>query len=410
VVVIVDHVVRSLVLRGFRSFSSEVVEFDNPTFLVGRNGSGKTNLVDALGFIGQAMTHPLSDVISWRGGGRVVCHGSGRLSHPLADHSFGLALSLGALSDEISAAHYAFEITFDGPDRSVYHLTREQCLIYDQEGRPSRWYERRHHQSFRSNIPGFEPRPTEEALALPLAGGDERFAPVFQALAGIRAYSIEPGRLRLSQFPDSGKILQSDGANTASVLREINDNSPDDMNRICEILEAVVPAISGVDVKERGRRLELEFTQRWDDASRPLHLEASSMSNGTLRTLGLLTAIYQRPSPSLIAIEEPEATIHPGALGVILDVLRHASDRTQLVVTTQRPDVLDADWLEDRHIRLVNWQDGETQVMRLSSGARDALREHLMTAGELLRSNALDGMPHTPETACTAGLFQEVAA
>jgi predicted ATPase len=408
-VVVVAPIVRTLLVRGFRSFRSVAVEFDNPTFLVGRNGSGKTNLVDALGFLGQAVTYSISDAISWRGGGGALCHGSARLSHSGASQALGLGVVLGELSDEILAARYAFEITFTGADRSSYYLTKEQCVIYGQDGRPIRWFERGLHQPFRSNIAGFEPRPMHEALALPLVGGDERFAPVFQSLAGVRAYSIDPVKLRQSQFPDSGRILQSDGGNTASVLREIGDHSPDDMNRICEILEAVVPAITGVQVKEQGNRLGLEFTQRWNGGTRALRLEGSSMSTGTLRALGLLTAVYQKPTPSLIAIEEPEATIHPGALGVILEVLRHASDRTQLVVTTQSPEVLDADWLEDRHIRIVSWQDGETEVTRLSSGARDALRDHLMSAGELLRANALEGTPHSRDAAPSAELFEDLA-
>jgi predicted ATPase len=134
------------------------------------------------------------------------------------------------------------------------------------------------------------------------------------------------------------------------------------------------------------------------------------MSDGTLRALGLLAAVYQRQTPTLLAIEEPEATIHPGALGVILDVLRHASERTQVIVTTQRPDLLDADWLEDRHIRIVDWQDGETRVMPPDVGSREALRQHLMPAGELLRSNALQGMPPGPDAIHGPPLFRDIVA
>ena len=195
----------------------------------------------------------------------------------------------------------------------------------------------------------------------------------------------------------------------ASVLREIRDRDPDDLQRICELLEAIVPTIKRVDVKDYGSKLALEFTQRWDEGPRSLTLEASSMSDGTLRALGLLAAVYQRSTPSLIAIEEPEATIHPGAIGVILDVLRFASDRTQLIVTTHSPEVLDAEWLEDRHIRIVTWEDGATRVTPLSVGSREALREHLMSAGELFRSNALDGMPRGPETVRPSELFEDLA-
>src|ERR1019366_8456247 len=94
--------------------------------------------------------------------------------------------------------------------------------------------------------------------------------------------------------------------------------------------------------------------------------------------------------PSVIVIEEPEASIHPGALGVILDLLRHASKTMQVIVTTHSPDVLDAKWVRDDNLRMVTLENGVTRVGGLSDFSVRALREHLMGAGELLRSNSLE--------------------
>ena len=55
-------------LRQFRSFRSAKVDFDNPTFLVGQNGAGKSNFTDALSFLAEAMTSPLQTVFDRRGG------------------------------------------------------------------------------------------------------------------------------------------------------------------------------------------------------------------------------------------------------------------------------------------------------------------------------------------------------
>jgi len=402
-----EPVIRRLIVQGFRSVRSEVVDFENPTFLVGRNGSGKSNLIDALAFLDEAMVNPLAMVFHRRHGNRVVCHGSTQPHSLFNCRTLGLGVVLGAIGDEVTAARYALEIAVTG--YSGPSVEREQCVIAGHDGRRI-WFERIKNEPFRSNVGGLEPQLEKGSLALPLVGGDVRFAPIFQALAGMHPYSIDPSRLRYAQFPDSGRVLHPDGSNVASVLREIADRDPDDLQRICEILEAIVPTIKQIEVKERSGRLALEFTQRWDDGPRSLTLEASSMSDGTLRALGLLAAVYQRSAPSLIAIEEPEATIHPGALGVILDVLRLASRRTQLIVTTHSPEVLDAEWLEDRHIRMVIWQDGATRVTPLSTGSREALREHLMSAGELLRSNALQGIPPEVEVANSPVLFEDLAA
>lgn len=67
-------VIRSLTLRGFRSLALERIHFDNPTFLVGHNGSGKTNLANAFSFLAAAMSFPLQDVITNRGGFSSICH------------------------------------------------------------------------------------------------------------------------------------------------------------------------------------------------------------------------------------------------------------------------------------------------------------------------------------------------
>ncbi len=63
-----EPVVRSLILKNFRSLPNVQIDFDNPTFLVGRNGAGKSNIGDALGFISEAMNSPLRELIDRRGG------------------------------------------------------------------------------------------------------------------------------------------------------------------------------------------------------------------------------------------------------------------------------------------------------------------------------------------------------
>jgi len=109
-----------------------------------------------------------------------------------------------------------------------------------------------------------------------------------------------------------------------------------------------------------------------------------------LRLLGLLLAIFQPTTPSVLLIEEPEATVHPDAFGVVLDLLQHAARSTQVIVTTHSPELLDAKWIGDRHLRVVTWEDGSSRVRRLSEGSKRVLQAHLAGAGELLRTNTLD--------------------
>lgn len=144
-------------------------------------------------------------------------------------------------------------------------------------------------------------------------------------------------------------------------------------------LEKIVPGLTGVRPKKYGNKLTLE----------PVKFEAFSMLDGTLRVLTLLIAVSQQPPPSLIVIEEPEVAIHPGALDALLDALRIAGPSMQVVMTTHSPDILDAKWIEDQHIRIASWVAGISQIRLVSPAVRETLREHLMGAGELLRANAL---------------------
>src|SRR5260370_38036843 len=67
-----EPILRSLILKRFRSIPAETVQFDNPTFLVGRNGSGKSNFRDAIDFLAESMASPLQAVFDRRGGISVV--------------------------------------------------------------------------------------------------------------------------------------------------------------------------------------------------------------------------------------------------------------------------------------------------------------------------------------------------
>ena len=69
----------------------------------------------------------------------------------------------------------------------------------------------------------------------------------------------------------------------------------------------------------------------------------------------------------------------------------------QVVVTTHSPELLDGEWIEDRHLRIVTWREGVTKVSEVSEASRTVLRERLMGAGELLRANALEGGPLSDE-------------
>ena len=130
-------------------------------------------------------------------------------------------------------------------------------------------------------------------------------------------------------------MLLDDGINLASVLRGMDKRSAPYLGEIKGALGQVVPGLSGLRVPQSGGFLVIKLRHSGSNGSNlGSTFDLSQESDGTVRLLGLLTALYQERPPSLIGIEEPELTIHPGAQACLRS---HAKLRSELH-NPQRPD------------------------------------------------------------------------
>ncbi len=213
-------------------------------------------------------------------------------------------------------------------------------------------------------------------------------------------YNLNPSRIRDLQDPDPGQVLSGDGRNLAAVLREIARNDPPAKQRISDYLKKIVPGVVTVDHCEVGPKETIEFRQEVGQPN-PWKFPAHSMSDGTLRALGILVAAYHGRTNGgrkvrLIGIEEPETAIHPGAAQAIGEALKKASEHVQILITTHSPDLLDHPCFAVENLRAVEWNRGSSVIARVDPGSRSALKEGLYSAGELLRMKQL--MPDPDET------------
>jgi predicted ATPase len=155
-----------------------------------------------------------------------------------------------------------------------------------------------------------------------------------------------------------------------------------------------VPGVSAVEHKALGPRETLEFRQEMRNVKHPWRFFAAAMSDGTLRSLGVLTALFQsidRASSAipLVAIEEPESTIHPAAASVIMDALLEASDKEQVLATTHSPDLLDHKAIKDAQLLAVTNVGGETFIAPVDEASISAIQDGLYTPGELMKAGQL---------------------
>jgi predicted ATPase len=364
--------IERLIVSNYRSLGENVtLELGPLTALVGPNGSGKSNTVDALRFVSDCMHQGLSGAITSRNEIGSVRRWSG--SHPF-DIEIGLSLSL----DGDRRAEYSFVIRGDRPD--AYQVNREAARVSGPEGEASFlmidgfWAD---------GTAGLAPAPDPRSLALPIVGGDARFQPLLRVLQRISIYSIFPSTLRSPQRYSPVKPMDTHGSNWASILRD--QPSATWKPELVGALQRLTGDIDDIKVSKAASYQVVQF--RHASKPKPTWFDAGQESDGTLRVAGIVTALLQEPPLPLIGIEEPELTVHPGAIPLLYDYLKQASRRSQVLVTTHSPELLDQ--MEADEVRVVERGPNGTTVSPMAGPQRAAVREGLLTLGEVLRTEGL---------------------
>jgi predicted ATPase len=379
-------------LRYFKSIGSCSVDLGGLTIPVGANGSGKSNFVDSISFVSDSLSSTLDFAIRQRGGPSAVRKRSG--GHP-THFSISLRMKLPSGRDSV----YSFEIGSDPNGR--HRVRREKLAVGAGSWQPVEYdYE---NGALRGATEGLSlpPTITNDRLALQVASTLPEVREVFDLLSGARFYSIYPEDFRYPQPHDSGDYLLRTGKNLPALVRNLQDNQPDTFRRICEYLGRIVTDVRKIDHRSIGPSETVEFFQSVAGQQHPWRFFASQMSDGTLRSLGILVALFQKPSAAnvglVLGIEEPEATIHPAACAVLTDAILEASKTKQILLTTHSPDLIDHPGIDVDSIRIVQSIAGDTSIRQADESSRQAVRRQLVTPGELLRQDQLAPSPKPPE-------------
>ncbi len=336
--------------------------------LVGRNGTGKSNVLRALSFVRDALRLGLPGAVTHANGiGAVRRHSKG---HP---HNVRIELDL-AIDDK--PASYAFELTGDNLEEYRVKFERASIGGIGFEVRDGVF----------SGLDDVRPNVDGQSLALTSLGGDTRLRPLWEILVHSMVYAINPSELRKPQKFISETPMLSEGENWVSVLHTQHD-APWKKDLVAA-LNKLTGDIDDVKVTKAASFLVAEFHHRGDSKSKRW-FPAERESDGTLRVAGILTALLQEPSLPVIAIEEPEQTVHPGALPLLYDYLSEASQRSQIFVTTHSPVLLDHIDVDYCRVFVVGRGEHGTEVRPLSDPQRDAVRRDLLSLGALMLTGEL---------------------
>lgn len=369
--------ITELRIKNYRSFAEETVHLERLTVLVGRNAAGKSNLVDVVRFVRDALQSGLDIAISKRGGMSALRRWSAK-GRPY-DVEVALKLDLNSYS-----INYSF--TLGSATRGDYQIKEELCT-FQQEDRVIDSFEIKKGE-WRTGPEEIRKTATQaRALTLPLLTGLPRFEQLYEFLTQMSFYAIMPDMLREPQKPTNPYPLQENAANVASVLRELKQKDKESARELESSLRRMIDDIQSYQVRQVGGYLVTRLRHTSEEEDRAPNFELFQESDGTLRILGILAAFYQSPPRSFIALEEPELTIHPGALVLLWEELVSVSRKNQILITTHSPDLLDM--CDADMLRVVDKEAGITKIGDVDAAQKGIIKDRLLSPGQLMRGQGL---------------------
>jgi len=188
--------------------------------------------------------------------------------------------------------------------------------------------------------------------------------------------------------------LMPEGDNLGMVLHEFknrHDLTPT-FERLKEYLRAAFPTFADIGC-ETTHGSPPRLLVKWLEKGAVRPMEVWDLSDGNLRFLCLAAALLNPVPPSLVAIDEPELGLHPGLLPVVADMIKEGAERTQVLVTTHSPDLLNCFDIED--VAVMVRPENELRTIWHRPSNRESLKRLLQdvmgdSLGDLHRSGELE--------------------
>lgn len=349
-------------VSGFKSIRQAIVALGPLTVCIGANGAGKTNFISLFRLLNAIVEGRLREFVTRSGGADALLFlGSKETQEIKLDLEFGNNLYSARLAPT--------------PDDNLFFI-EENCYFWD------RAYPRPYHGPSRSGH--------EESL---LTKSEDRIAKYIRsAIENWQLYHFHDtsanARVKKQSYIHDNIKLASDAANLAPFLLLLRDAYAASYAHIVRSIQLVAPffddfvlrPIAGTD------NIQLAWQQKGSDKL----FGPSDLSDGTLRYICLATVLLQPVPPATILIDEPELGLHPYAIVMLASMLRSASTRMQVIVSTQSVPLVNQFSADD--LLIMERNGAETETKRLSS---ETLAQWIddFGLGDLWEKNLLGGQP-----------------
>jgi predicted ATPase len=371
-------------VQHYKSLFDTEVDLEPLTVFIGPNGSGKSNICEALAI--------LSDFLQ-----RLI--DTGNNAGNIKDF---FAQSLQAVSKNQPSLESKFwqgKLDYLSFEISTFSKTENKPSVQSENFLELSVHFDYPQQNVSIYIPGNASNGSDA-----YASGIRQFlvsnkypdSPIANALRKIGIYDFAPVNLS-SNAPSNGS-MKSTGQGIAYALVDILHANRKSFDELEDRLTRLVPNIQRIALpRANNQTFLLELIDRYSEH----HIPASDISDGTLRILAFLTALYQEDTPSIICFEEIENGVHPWLLHKMMELLKTVSTEgitgkpVQVLITTHSPVLLN--YVEPHQVRAVELDnEGKTQVHSLPTDSvrfQKALEAYDGALGELWFTNVFGGNP-----------------
>lgn len=362
-------------VRGFKSIASiDELALRPVNLLIGPNGSGKSNFIGVFSFLHAVREGGLRDYVTKAGGAEKVLHFGSKTTKQIHIH----------LSFENKVNQYQLELS-----------PTEDDGLYPSSERAFFWNKGAGHRKPFDTFLSARGQGREAGISDRNLRATDTAGWVRQRLGGWRLYHVHDtspsSPMRKTAKVDDNKFLRADASNLASFLYFLREKEATSYNLIRRTVQRVTPFFD--DFRLEPLRLKPDDVKlEWKHKNSDQYFDASSFSDGTLRFIALATLFLQGREhlPSVVLVDEPELGLHPYAIEMLASLIRHASQSTQVIVSTQSSLLLDH--FDPDEVLVANREGSATTLKRLEA---DRYSEWLKdySLGQLWEKNEFAGRP-----------------
>lgn len=354
-------------VTNYKSLTDVSLDLSPITVLVGKSGTGKSNLVDSMRALRDAVNEGTRSELQRKWAQ------SRPAGTPNSPTRFEVDFSIPGVPEQFS---YVIEISAPGPTNAKLKeesLHLGSHLLFSQE--MGKW----------KTEPDLTSVPPPGPPALGRIPAITEVVIAFTTLSkGIGCYDFSDQVLTVKKNGSSAFGLDDHALNYLATLNQITSNLSDlrAKRNIVSALRQINPSVSSVELNDIQRPEHVLVGHEFSGKTLALHLNQESV--GFRRFYAYLLALYQIPSKQTLIFEHPEDGVYPGALALLAEEFRSAPNagRGQVILTTHSPDLLNN--FNADEIRVVERSGFSTRVGLVAQEQRQALEDDLYAAGDLL--------------------------